>query len=283
MNTYIFISDLQKQLQSFADANWSIGFVPTMGALHAGHLSLLRRSKKENDITVCSIFVNPIQFASQSDLTGYPRMMEKDSKLLTEEGMDILFAPEVDEMYPPGEELQLDLDFGRLDKVLEGKSRPGHFKGVAIVVKKLLDIIKPTRAYFGKKDFQQLNIIQHMVDTLKLPVKVVACETVREPDGLAMSSRNLQLTIGERQLASRIYDVLMFTKANAGSIPVKKLQMMAQKRLAETPEFRIYYFEIVDNRTLLPVSSWADPKHIIVCTSVSLGGIRLIDNMELFS
>ena len=283
MNTYIFISDLQKQLQLSANVNRSIGFVPTMGALHAGHLSLLRRSKQENDITVCSIFVNPIQFTSQSDLTGYPRMMEQDSKLLTEEGVDILFAPAVDEMYPPGEELQPDLDFGRLDKVMEGKSRPGHLKGVAIVMKKLLDIVKPNRAYFGKKDFQQLTIIQHMVETLKLPVEIVPCEIVRESDGLAMSSRNLRLTIGERQLASKIYDVLMFTKANAGSIPVKKLQLMAQKRLAENPEFQIDYFEIVDNRTLLPVTLWEEPKHIIVCTAVSLGGIRLIDNMELFS
>ncbi|MFH1296414.1 MAG: pantoate--beta-alanine ligase [Bacteroidota bacterium] len=285
MNTHIFISDLQKQLKPFANANRSIGFVPTMGALHSGHFSLLRRSKQENDITVCSIFVNPVQFTSQSDLTGYPRMMEQDSKLLLEDGIDILFAPEVDEMYPPGEELQLDLDFGRLDKVMEGKHRPGHFKEVAIIVKKLLDIVKPTRAYFGKKDFQQLTIIQHMVEALQLPVEIVPCETVREPDGLAISSRNLRLTIGERELASRIYDVLMFTKANAnsGSIPVKKLQLMAHKRLAESLEFRIDYFEIVDDRTLLPVSSWEDPSHIIVCTAVSLGGIRLIDNMELFS
>ncbi|NQV03820.1 MAG: pantoate--beta-alanine ligase, partial [Bacteroidia bacterium] len=185
MNTYILISDLQNQLQASVNANRSIGFIPTLGALHAGHLSLIRRSKQENDITVCSIFVNPIQFNNQSDLTGYPRMMEQDSKVLIEEGVDILFAPEEDEMYPPGEKPQLDLDFGRLDKVMEGKFRPGHFNGVAIVVKKLFDIVKPTRAYFGNKDFQQLTIIQYIVETLKLPVEIIRCETIREPDGLA--------------------------------------------------------------------------------------------------
>ncbi|TSA27941.1 MAG: pantoate--beta-alanine ligase [Bacteroidetes bacterium] len=283
MNTYILIKDIQKELQGYLDKNLSIGFVPTMGALHDGHLSLLRRSKQENDVTVCSIFVNPIQFTNQQDLTGYPRMIEQDSKLLTEEEIDILFAPEVDEMYPPGEESRMDLDFGRLDKVMEGKYRPGHFNGVAVVVRKFFDIIRPARAYFGKKDFQQLTVIRHMVEALQLPVEIVPCETVRESDGLAMSSRNLMLSISERQLASRIYDVLMFTKANAGSVPVKKLQVMAQKRLAETPEFRIDYFEIVDKQTLLPVGSWDCPEQILACTALYLGEIRLIDNMELFS
>jgi len=282
MNTCVIISDLQKKLKPFLDNNKTIGFVPTMGALHEGHLSLIRQSKKENDLTVCSIFVNPLQFNSQSDLTGYPRMLEHDSMVLIEEEVDCLFVPEADEMYPPGEEPQLDLDFGRLDKVMEGKYRPGHFKGVAIVVKKLFDIVKPTRAYFGRKDFQQLTIVRHMTESLKLPVEIISCQTVRETDGLAMSSRNLRLTIGEREVASEIYNVLLFIKANAGLIPVHKLQLMAQKRLAENPDFRIEYVEIVDKRTLLPVTSWDDPDQIIACTAVYLGGIRLIDNMELF-
>lgn len=283
MNRYILIAGLQKELKNIRDLKKSVGFVPTMGALHAGHLSLIKRSKKENDITVCSIFVNPIQFNREEDLSGYPRMMEQDSKLLREEGVDILFAPEVDEMYPPGEDVQFDLDYGRLDKVMEGKYRPGHFKGVVIVVKKLFSIVKPTRAYFGKKDFQQLTIIRYMVEKLNLPVEIVPCETVREPDGLAMSSRNLRLTIGEREMASQIFDVLMFTKANAGSIPVRKLQVLAHKRLAANPEFHIDYFDLVDKRTLLPVTSWESRENIIVCTAVHLGDIRLIDNIELFS
>ena len=283
MKTLLHISDLQKELRASLDGNKSIGFVPTMGAIHSGHISLIKRSKQENDITVCSIFVNPIQFNSEVDLTGYPRMIEQDSKALIREEVDFLFAPDVVEMYPPGEETQLDIDFGRLDKVMEGKHRPGHFKGVAIVVNKLFDIVKPSRAYFGSKDFQQLTIIQHMTRSLKLPVKIVPCKTIRESDGLAMSSRNLKLTIGERQVASEIYGVLMFTKANADSIPVRKLQVIAQKRLAENRAFQVDYFEIVDKRTLLPINTWDEPEQIIACTAVNIGGIRLIDNMELFS
>ncbi len=276
------ISEIKNQLAASRKKKKTIGFVPTMGALHEGHLQLIRRSKKENDLTVCSIFVNPIQFNNPNDLSNYPRMLEQDKKILAKEGVDLLFAPEAEEIYPPGEKQELDLDLGRLDKMMEGEHRPGHFKGVIIVVKKLLDIIEPTRAYFGKKDFQQLIIIEHMVRALHLRVEVVACETFREPDGLAMSSRNLQLTIGERQLASKIYDVLMYTKANAGSVPVQKLQLISLKRLVEIPEFRVEYFKIVNKRTLLPVDTWDDPEEIIACTALYLGDIRLIDNMELF-
>jgi len=283
MITLTRISDTQKQLKAIRKKKKTIGFIATMGALHEGHLELIRRSKNENDITVCSIFVNPIQFNNTNDLRDYPRIREYDHKLLIKEGIDLLFAPEAEEMYPPEEKQELDLNLGRLDKVMEGKHRPGHFRGVAIVVKRLFDIIEPTRAYFGKKDFQQLTIIQHMVQTLHIPVEIVACETVREPDGLAMSSRNLRLTIGERQLAPKIYDVLMYTKANAGSVPVQKLQLISLKRLLEVPGFRVEYFEIVNKQTLLPVDTWDDPEEIIACTAINLGDIRLIDNMELFS
>lgn len=283
MKTCILIKDARQVLKNFTDGKRSIGFVPTMGALHEGHMSLIRESKKANDITVCSIFVNPMQFNNPDDLSGYPRMLGQDSNMLMKEGVDILFAPGVDEIYPPGEKQVFEMDFGRLDKVLEGKYRPGHFTGVAIVVKKLFDIIRPSRAYFGKKDFQQLTIIRKMVETFRMPVEIIPCETVREADGLAMSSRNLRLTIAERQLATRIYDVLMFTRANAGSIPVRKLQQLAQKRLADIPEFRIDYFEIIDKQTLLPVHAWDRLEDIIACTAVYLGDVRLIDNMELFS
>ncbi len=277
------ITGLNEALSPPRKQKKSIGFVPTMGALHNGHLELIRRSKKENDLTVCSLFVNPIQFTNPNDLNRYPRMPEQDARLLLAEGVDLLFAPTDEEMYPPGEEPQLSLDFGKLDRVMEGRYRPGHFKGVAIVVKQLFEIVEPTRAYFGKKDFQQLAVIRYMVQVLGIPVDVVPCETVREPDGLAMSSRNLRLTIGERQAASRIYDVLMFTKANAGKFPVKKLQAMAMKRLLEVPAFRPEYFEIVDAVTLLPVHSWKETEQAIACTAVYVGDVRLIDNMELFS
>ncbi|MFH1160349.1 MAG: pantoate--beta-alanine ligase [bacterium] len=277
------ITGVKEYLSSSRKQKKSIGFVPTMGALHNGHLEVIRRSKKENDLTVCSIFVNPIQFTNANDLKQYPRMPEQDAKLLLSEGVDLLFAPTADEIYPPGEEPLLTLDFGKLDRVMEGRYRPGHFNGVAIVAKKLFEIVEPTRAYFGKKDFQQLAIIRHMVQTLGIPVEIVPCDTVREPDGLAMSSRNLRLTIGERKVASRIYDVLMFTKANAGTVPVKRLQVLAMKRLHEVPVFRPEYFEIVDAVTLLPIHSWKDTEQAVACTAVHVGDVRLIDNMELFS
>jgi len=285
MITETLVSELKRRLSILRREKKRIGFVPTMGALHEGHLALIRKSKSENDVTVCSVFVNPIQFNNENDLIIYPRMLERDQKVLEEEGVDILFAPETEEMYPPGEESKegFNIDFGRLDRVMEGKYRPGHFKGVAIVVKKLFEIVEPDRAYFGKKDFQQLVIIKHMVKTLGIPVRIISCETVREPDGLAMSSRNVRLTIGERDLAPKIYDILMYTKSNAGSVPVQKLQLLASKRFLEYPAFRVDYFEIVHKDTLMPVTDWDDRENIIACVAVYLGDIRLIDNMELFS
>jgi len=277
------IRECRKVLSSLRRGGKSVGFVPTMGALHEGHLSLIRRSKSENDITVCSIFVNPIQFNNKQDLNTYPRTPEKDFEILEKEGVDLIFAPDSEEMYPDGEVVDLDIDFGRLDRVMEGKYRSGHFKGVAIVVRKLFEIVMPTRAYFGKKDFQQLTIINYMVNSLDIPVIIVPCDTVRESDGLAMSSRNMKLTIGERELASKIYDVLMYVKANAGTMPVQKLQLLAAKRLMEDPNFRIEYLEIVDSETLESVTSWDNPTNIIACIATYLGDIRLIDNMELFS
>ena len=283
MKSFIRISDFNEYLEPFRQQNKTIGFVPTMGALHQGHISLINQSVQENDITVCSIFVNPKQFNNQSDLVNYPRRMEQDSQILEREKVDVLFAPEVDEMYPPGEKETFSLDFNRLDRIMEGKYRPGHFAGVALVVYKLFEIVKPDRAYFGKKDLQQLRIIQYMVEHLKIPVEIIPCETVREPDGLAMSSRNLRLSIGEREKAARIYDVLMYTKANIKKLPVKKLQLLARKRLAEEPAFRIDYFEIVDNQTLLPINKWEETESATACVAAYLNDIRLIDNMELFS
>jgi len=276
-------SKLKERLATLRKEQKSIGFVPTMGALHDGHLTLIRKSKSENDVTVCSVFVNPIQFNNENDLITYPRMLERDQKMLEEEGVDLLFPPETEEMYPPGKETGLVIDFGRLDRVMEGKYRPGHFKGVAIVVKKLFDIVQPDRVYFGKKDFQQLVIIRHMVRELNIPATIVPCETVREPDGLALSSRNARMTIGERDLAPKVYDTLMYARANAGSVPVQKLRLLAAKRLQEHHVFRVDYFEIVHKETLIPVTDWDDRENIIACVAVYLGDIRLIDNMELFS
>jgi pantoate--beta-alanine ligase len=258
------------------------GFVPTMGALHEGHLSLIRRSKEENSITVCSIFVNPIQFTNRKDLERYPRNLKEDSRILEEAGCDILFSPEVNEMYRGETNQFLDIDLGALDKVLEGKFRPGHFKGVVTIVKKLLDIIEPDHCYLGQKDYQQFLVINFMAIYFRIPVDIIGCPIVREPDGLAMSSRNLQLTIGERELAPLIYETLYKVRKRAGTVPVKELQNWAIKKINDNPAFNVEYFEIVDKTTLLPVETWNNRQNSIALTAVYLGDIRLIDNMELF-
>lgn len=260
----------------------SIGFVPTMGALHEGHLSLIRRSISENDLTVCSVFVNPIQFNNKKDLENYPRTLDNDLKILEKAGCDVVFTPKVEEIYPNGETGSIDIDFGYLDKILEGKFRPGHFKGVAIVVKKLLEIIEPHNAYFGKKDYQQFLVISQMVKQFNLPVGIIPCPIIREPDGLAMSSRNMRLTIGERKIAPLIYEVLSRIKDRSGSIPVKKLKEWAVKKIGKTPVFVVEYIEIADKSTLLPLKNWKSKENAIVLAAVNLNEIRLIDNIEFF-
>jgi len=276
------VKETINELQRLRGKGLTIGFVPTMGALHEGHLVLVRRSILENDITICSIFVNPKQFNNQDDLGKYPRMLEKDAELLEKEGCHILFAPSEEEMYPGHEKITMKIDFGVLETVLEGKFRPGHFKGVAIVVKKLFEITGPTRAYFGKKDYQQLLIIRHMVRAMGLPVQIISCETVREPDGLAMSSRNLRLTKSERKLAPKIYQVLCKVREKSASKPVRELKEWAIKKIQENPELRVEYFEIADKESLLPLVSHSLKGGAVALTAVYLGDVRLIDNVELF-
>lgn len=283
MKIFTTIKETRSFLEKQSESGISIGFVPTMGALHKGHLRLIKQSCNENDLTVCSIFVNPIQFNNPEDLEKYPRTLSTDAKLLEAAGCDLLFAPEVSEMYPKGKEVDIDIDFGTLDKVMEGKFRPGHFKGVAIVVKKLFEIVKPTRGYFGKKDFQQLAIIQFMVNQLALPVNIVACETVREPDGLAMSSRNMRLSIAERSLAPRIYEVLCKIKDRLEKYPLNEVRHWAIKTIEERHEMRVEYVEICDKETLLPLETWDNQVKAVVFAAVYLGDVRLIDNIELFS
>jgi len=260
-----------------------IGFVPTMGALHEGHLRLIRQSEVENDLTVCSIFVNPIQFNNPDDLAKYPRNVSRDARLLSSNGCDMLFCPGEEEMYPNGGTENIEIEFGMLDKVMEGMFRPGHFKGVVIVVKKLFDIISPTNAYFGKKDYQQLMVITRMKEALQLPVNVIACETVREDDGLAMSSRNLRLTIGERHIARRIFETLCKVKEKGTKTPVRELRGWAVKKIQEDSRFRVEYFEIADRETLMPIEIWGQASQAVALTAVYLGDVRLIDNVELFS
>jgi pantoate--beta-alanine ligase len=276
------IAEIREYLQKERERGKTIGFVPTMGALHQGHLSLIECSKAETDLTVCSIFVNPIQFNNKSDLEKYPRNVADDCGKLEKAGCDVVFLPEVEDMYPEGATDPIEVDFGTLDKVLEGKHRPGHFNGVAIVVKKLFDIVQPNKSYFGKKDFQQLLIVKTMVEKLKLPLEIVPCPIVREADGLAMSSRNMRLTIGERQVAPRIYEVLSKMQEMAGTMTISALKKWAVRKIEEATPLKVEYLEIADTTSLSPVTTKREKRSLVILTAVYLGDIRLIDNVELF-
>ncbi len=267
------INDLKKQGKT-------IGFVPTMGALHEGHLSLIRCSKKDNDITAVSIFVNPTQFNDPRDLERYPRMLDKDIEKLEAEGVDILFAPDEKEMYPEPDTRQFD--FGHLDKILEGKHRPGHFNGVAQVVSKLFEIIPATRAYFGKKDYQQYLIIRELVRRYMpdLDIEIIPCPIVREKDGLAMSSRNLLLTPEQRRSAALISQTLFRARELTDLMTVDELKQFVIDTINQSPHLRVEYFEIADAETLLPIESWDETDRKIGLIAVYCGEIRLIDNIE---
>jgi len=259
---------------------YTIGFVPTMGALHNGHLDLVRKARDENDLVICSIFINPIQFNNPGDLEKYPVTLEKDLSLLDQIGCDMVFIPTPEEMYP--EEVNKQYDFGHLDKVMEGRFRPSHFNGVAIVVSKLLDIVKPHRAYFGEKDYQQLVIIRKLVELENSPVKIVACPTVREPDGLAMSSRNLRLDEKLRSVAPFLFRTLRDAVEMIPRFKPEELKEWVEKEFEMNPEFELEYIEIVSMSELQTVENWADSPDIIACIAAYLGEIRLIDNLILF-
>jgi pantoate--beta-alanine ligase len=278
---YIFekIADTRKCLEEFRNHGKSVGFVPTMGALHHGHLQLIARSCRENDITGCSIFVNPIQFNNPEDLAKYPRTLEDDLRMLEEEGCDVVFVPSVNEMYP--EPVTKKYNFGELENVMEGKYRPGHFNGVAVVVKKLLDVFNPDRAYFGEKDFQQLCIIKALVNMEQMPVEIVPCPTVREPDGLAMSSRNRRLSEDERSIAPEIYRTLLIAKDMAQIVTVSEVKAYCTEHL-EKIGFTVDYFEVANSGTLQPAHSWNESPGVVACVAAFLGKVRLIDNMILF-
>jgi pantoate--beta-alanine ligase len=256
----------------------SIGFTPTMGALHEGHLSLLHRSKQNCDISVVSIFVNPTQFNNPDDLAKYPRTIERDLDMLDDARCDVVFTPSVEEMYPHGMQQGNDIDLNGLDLPMEGVFRPGHFKGMAQVVKRLLDIVQPHVIFMGQKDFQQFAIVRQMIRTLHMPVDIVMCPTIREADGLAMSSRNVRLAPEIRGLASVIYQTLMYCAEQIDHIPISTLRMACMTKL-DIPGFRPEYFEIVDGDTLQPADK--QTAYIVACCAVWAGEVRLIDNMIL--
>lgn len=272
------ISETQNYLKSQQKAGKSIGFVPTMGALHAGHISLIERSKADNDLTVCSIFVNPTQFNNPEDLKKYPRTLEKDCEMLQSAGCHVVFAPSAEEMYPSLP--QLCMDFGTLETVMEGKFRSGHFNGVGIVVSKLFNVVKPDKAYFGLKDLQQVAVIRQMVRDLSFDLEVVPCPTLREIDGLAMSSRNTRLSLEARALAPQIYKVLNLAKEKleTGASTIETQEFVNQ-HFSNYTEFELEYFEVADFDTLKPIEAKNETGKTAICIAAFLGEVRLIDNI----
>jgi pantoate--beta-alanine ligase len=269
---------LRERVRSERDGHKQVGLVPTMGALHAGHVSLLQRARDQNDFVVVSIFVNPLQFERPSDLARYPRTITEDLRICAENGVDLVFAPNGEEIYP-SEPLTF-VEVPALAEHLCGQFRPGHFRGVATVVLKLFQIVQPDRAYFGRKDAQQLAIIRRMVDDLNVPLTIVPVETVREPDGLALSSRNKHLTAEERQVAPVLYHAL--SKAvellNAGERSVETIHSQVQVLFKKCPSVRVEYFEITDPARLVPVKEVTGP--VLVAGAIWLGNTRLIDNLS---
>ncbi|MDR2120931.1 MAG: pantoate--beta-alanine ligase [Tannerella sp.] len=270
--------DLEAFLAVERQVGRRIGFVPTMGALHEGHMSLVRTCVAENDVCVASIFVNPAQFNDIRDLEAYPRTPEKDCAALEEAGCDCVFMPSVEEMYPEPDTRRFDL--GRVAEVMEGAFRPGHFNGVAQVVSRLFEIVKPQSAYFGEKDFQQIAVIREMTRQLGLGVRIVPCPIVREHDGLAMSSRNVRLTPEQRRVAPLIAATLKESRTFVYGKKVEEVIEHVVNTLNGVPPLRVEYFEIVDAKTLLPVRDWYEPEDIAGCIAVFCGDVRLIDNVR---
>lgn len=272
------IKELKCYLAEEKQNNKRIGFVPTMGALHSGHLSLVKCCVAENDVCVVSVFVNPTQFNDKNDLVTYPRTLEKDCALLEPAGADYVFAPSEQEMYPEPD--TRTFDFGTVSAVMEGACRPGHFNGVAQVVSRLFYIVEPDNAYFGEKDFQQIAVIRAMVKQLNIPVKINDCPIIREADGLALSSRNVRLTPEQRQKAPLIARTL---KESTTFVPGKRMQDVIDyvvSTINADPVMRVEYFEIVDGNTMESVKDWSDTDYAVGCITVYCGEVRLIDNIK---
>ena len=265
MKIFTSVKELRAELETAEQSG--IGFVPTMGALHAGHRSLVERARRENATVVVSVFVNPTQFNDKNDLRHYPRTPEADARLLERAGADFVLMPSVEEIYPEPDGRQFD--FGQIDKVMEGATRPGHFNGVAQVVSRLFDIVRPARAYFGEKDFQQIAVVKAMVDQLSLPVEIVECEIVRGEDGLALSSRNALLDAEHR------------AAAKSQELAPEALKAWVTAEVERNPLLKVIYYQSVDARTMQEVVAWNDAERIQGCIAVQAGDIRLIDNIRI--
>lgn len=277
MKTFDKVKELQEELAQYQP--FEIGFVPTMGALHAGHRSLVEKARRECKIVVVSVFVNPTQFNDKTDLKNYPRTPEADLAILEEAGADIVLMPTVEEIYPEPDTRQFD--FGLIDKVMEGATRPGHFNGVAQVVSRLFDIVKPGKAYFGEKDFQQIAVIKAMVKQLGLELEIVECPIIRDIDGLALSSRNLLLTAEHRAAAPEIYATLKQCADKAQQMTPQQLTEWVISEVEKSGLLKVIYFQAVDSLSMQEVASWQESEHIQGCIAVQAGAIRLIDNVKI--
>ena len=272
------INELRAELDVQRKAGKKIGLVPTMGALHDGHASLVKLAVAENEVVVVSDFVNPTQFNDKNDLLKYPRTLEADCDLLEKENATYVFAPSVEEIYPEPDTRQFS--YAPLDTVMEGKFRPGHFNGVCQIVSKLFMIVEPDRAYFGEKDFQQLAIIREMVKQMNFPIEIIGCPIVREHDGLALSSRNARLSDVERQQALNISKTLFLSKEFASSHTVAETQQFVEDAIAASEGLELEYFELVDGNTLQKISNWEETTYAVGCITVYCGDVRLIDNIK---
>lgn len=272
------INELRAELDVQRKAGKKIGLVPTMGALHDGHASLVKLAVAENEVVVVSDFVNPTQFNDKNDLLKYPRTLEADCELLEKENATYVFAPSVEEIYPEPDTRQFS--YAPLDTVMEGKFRPGHFNGVCQIVSKLFMIVEPDRAYFGEKDFQQLAIIREMVKQMNFPIEIIGCPIVREHDGLALSSRNARLSDVERQQALNISKTLFLSKEFASSHTVAETQQLVEDAIAASEGLELEYFELVDGNTLQKISNWEETTYAVGCITVYCGDVRLIDNIK---
>ena len=277
MKSFSTVSDLREALALHKDQ--IVGFVPTMGALHQGHISLVERARKECDVVVVSVFVNPTQFNDKNDLKNYPRTPEADAAMLEAAGVDYVLFPSVEEIYPEPDTRVFD--FGQIDKVMEGATRPGHFNGVAQVVSRLFAIVEPTKAYFGEKDFQQIAVIRAMCAQLGLTLEIVDCPIIRDVDGLARSSRNTLLTPEHRAAAPHIYEVLSAAATKLGEMTPQQLTEWVVAEVENNPLLKVIYFQAVDALSLQQVENWEDSAHIQGCIAVQAGEIRLIDNIKL--
>lgn len=277
MKTFTKVKELREALG--AVRNGKIGFVPTMGALHEGHISLVSRARRECDTVVVSVFVNPTQFNDKTDLKNYPRTPEADAAMLAAAGVDFVLFPTVEEIYPEPDTRVFD--FGKIDKVMEGATRPGHFNGVAQVVSRLFAIVEPDKAYFGEKDFQQIAVIRAMVRQLGLHVEIVDCPIVRDSDGLARSSRNTLLDKEHRAAAPNIYEVLSAAVGKVGEMSPAELSEWVTREVERNPLLKVIYFQAVDALSMQQVQSWDESERVQGCIAVQAGAIRLIDNIKL--